>query len=76
MPCHDHERNDPPNWYTERDSAAVSRAATLTDLLCKVGRAYFGKTKIPPEVMQWWDQHAKLDAQNNEPWPNQKTKQE
>lgn len=41
---------------------------TLTDLLCKAGRARHNKTNIPPEVLNWWADHCKWDEQRGEPW--------
>jgi len=52
----------------EQISVLRSRLDLLTDLLCKAGRARRNKTEIPAEVLQWWDDHCKRDAQRGEPW--------
>jgi hypothetical protein len=57
--------------YNEARQEALrisKRAAALTDLLCKAGRARHNKTDIPPEVLKWWEEHCKLDRLRGEPW--------
>lgn len=75
MPCHDSRDNrgvvyaqggDP--YFKAEAERLSARCKELTNLLCAVGRARHGKTDIPPEVLNWWNDHCKLDAEHGEPW--------
>jgi hypothetical protein len=76
MPCSDSRDNEPrivyrngPDPEYERENARLlAKVDVLTDLLCKTGRARRNKTDIPPEVLNWWDEHCKLDKSRGEPW--------
>lgn len=75
MPCSDgrddvrieYVRGVDPHYKAEADRLS-KRCKTLTDLLCKAGRARYRKTEIPKEVLQWWDEHCKIDRARGEPW--------
>ena len=64
MPCYD------PRVECSSNEVAELRAKvdTLTDLLCKAGRARHNKTNIPPEVLKWWEDHCEIDRKRGEPW--------
>lgn len=76
MPCFDGRSGDGRVVYEkgfDPDSKRIiqnqkKRLDSLTDLLCKAGRARSNKTDIPLEVLQWWDDHCKLDKKRGEPW--------
>ncbi len=76
MPCSDSRDNvtiryekgvDPA--YQHEAQRLSKRCQELTQLLCKAGRAKYGRTDIPPEVLNWWQEHCKLDRAHGEPWP-------
>lgn len=75
MPCHDgrddvrlvyREGHDP--HYQEEAQRLSDRCATLTNLLCQIGRARYNKTNIPKDVLDWWAEHCKNDNSHGEPW--------
>lgn len=82
MPCRDmdddiryvYKEGHDPLYKKRFEGAQVllnerkKRLDELTDLLCKAGRARYNKTKIPKEVLQWWDEHCKIDRARGEPW--------
>lgn len=45
-----------------------AKCKSITDLLCKAGRARYRKTNIPKEVLDWWDEHYVIDKSHGEPW--------
>jgi sirohydrochlorin ferrochelatase len=75
MPCSDgqddvryvyKDGHDP--HYKQEAQRLSERCKELTILLCKAGRARHTKTNIPPEVIDWWNHHCKLDKSKGEPW--------
>lgn len=75
MPCIDerdslriiYEKGHDPHYQQEAGRLS-KRCQELTDLLCQVGRARYNKANIPGKVLQWWDDHCKLDKAKGEPW--------
>lgn len=73
MPCYD-PRNSPSYMADEVDklrdeiTRLSKRAHAITELLCKAGRAWYGDTDIPQEVIDWWLDHARNDAAHGVPW--------
>jgi hypothetical protein len=75
MPCYDprddtrvvYEKGHDPQ-YREEAKRLSQRCQELTNLLCMAGRARHNKTEIPPEVLNWWEDHCKRDRKKGEPW--------
>lgn len=75
MPCYD-ERDrvqtvfkDGHDPYFKAEAERLSaRCKELTTLFCAAGRARHRKEEIPVEVLNWWDEHCKLDLEHGEPW--------
>ena len=75
MPCFDtrdrikvvYAKGVDPSYRDEAERLS-KRCKELTALLCKAGRARYHKTDIPVEVLNWWQEHCKIDAAHGEPW--------
>ena len=76
MPCYDprndikevvYEKGHDP-YYKDEAKRLSDRCHKLTDLLCKVGRACYKKTLIPNDVIEWWEEHRRIDAFHGNDW--------
>ena len=75
MPCYDsrdnvrtvYQNGVDPHYKAEAERLSA-RCKELTILLCDAGKARYRKTDIPTSVLNWWDEHCKLDAEHGEPW--------
>lgn len=53
---------------TNLNAKLTARNNILARLLCAAGRARKNKTDIPPDVLEWWEEHCKADEARGEPW--------
>ena len=75
MPCSDAGWPQESRGITDEEQMKTTLALlrlkvdTLTDLLCKAGRARQNPyEQYPPEVLKWWEDHCEIDRKRGEPW--------
>lgn len=69
MPCRDYE--DSTRTITVSDPADRKLINKLTSMLCSTLTIMFSgtKTKLPTEVLEWWQAHKKFDKKDGRPHP-------
>jgi hypothetical protein len=76
MPCSDSLYQ--ASWHQQEMDAEKDktirlleqRCNDLADKLCRLGRKVLAGDVylVEPDILTWWAEHAKLDAERGEPW--------